>query len=126
MSLKAEYELLKNQKDEGYELLEEVVNSIKNLRNLFENGDYEMKTMLLGSILNGRVYISKNECRTTEMNRVVELISKINKDFKTIVHKKTVISDGLSTVAPLIEDRCNYNPLSDYVILHKTWYVKSK
>jgi DNA invertase Pin-like site-specific DNA recombinase len=100
MSLKAEYELLKNQKDEGFELLEEVVNSIKNLGNLFENGDYEMKTMLLGSILNGKVYISKNECRTTEMNRVVELISRINKDFKTVVHKKTVISDGLSTVAP--------------------------
>ena len=100
MELKAEYELIKNQKEEGAEYLAGAINALKNFKELFENGSYDMKILILGSILNDKVLISKTECRTIEMNKVVELISRFNNGFRVGRKEKTVISDGLSTVAP--------------------------
>jgi hypothetical protein len=33
--------------------------------------------------------------------------------------EKAIISDGLSSVAPLTNERCNYNPMIEYVTIKK-------
>jgi hypothetical protein len=33
--------------------------------------------------------------------------------------EKAIISDGLSNVAPLFDEKCNYNPMIDYVTIRK-------
>jgi len=33
--------------------------------------------------------------------------------------EKAIISDGLSSVAPLFNERCNYNAMIDYVNIRK-------
>jgi hypothetical protein len=33
--------------------------------------------------------------------------------------EKAIISDGLSSVAPLFLERCNYNPMIEYVTIKK-------
>jgi hypothetical protein len=33
--------------------------------------------------------------------------------------EKAIISDGLSSVAPLIDERCNYNAIIEYKIIKK-------
>ncbi|MFN5635943.1 MAG: hypothetical protein ACK454_01420, partial [Flavobacteriales bacterium] len=66
----------------------------------FDKGCYDIRNLLLSSILNGKVYISKDECRTNELNKVIELLTRFNKGFKGGINEKAIISDGLSTVAP--------------------------
>jgi hypothetical protein len=36
-----------------------------------------------------------------------------------IYKEKAIISDGLSSVAPVIEQRCNYNAMIEYVTIKK-------
>jgi hypothetical protein len=33
--------------------------------------------------------------------------------------EKAIISDGLSSVAPLFDERCSYNAMIDYVTIRK-------
>jgi hypothetical protein len=33
--------------------------------------------------------------------------------------EKAIISDGLSIMAPLFNERCNYNPMIEYVTIRK-------
>ncbi len=100
MSLKGDYELIKSQPDEGKDIIEKAMLSIRNLDDLFDKGCYDIRNLLVSSILNGKVYISKDECRTDEMNKVIELLTRFNKGFKGGINEKAIISDGLSTVAP--------------------------
>ena len=102
MSLKAEYELIKSQKEDGSEFITGAIHALGNLGHLFENGSYEIKSLLLGSILDGKLIISKDECRTTEMNQVVELMTRFNEGFQGNKKEKAIISDGLSNEAPRV------------------------
>jgi hypothetical protein len=36
-----------------------------------------------------------------------------------MVNKKAIIADGLSSVAPLFDKRCNYNAMIEYVTIRK-------
>ncbi|MFN4910165.1 MAG: recombinase family protein, partial [Flavobacteriales bacterium] len=100
MSLNGEYELIKNQPDEGKDIIEKAMLSIRNLDDLFDKGCYDIRNLLLSSILNGKVYISKDECRTNELNKVIELLTRFNKGYRGDKNEKAIISDGLSTLAP--------------------------
>ena len=64
------------------------------------NGSYDIRNLLVSSILNEKVYISKDECRTNEMNKVIELLTRFNKGYKGGINEKAIISDGLSSFAP--------------------------
>ena len=100
MNLKSEFELLKNSSDDSSEYISKSVQSLRNINEYYENGDYDLKNGILGSILDGKVYISKNECRTTNLNVVVDLICRINKGLMIDKNEKAIISDGLSIIAP--------------------------
>ena len=100
MNLKSEFELLKSSSDDSSEYISKSVQSLRNINEYYENGDYDLKNGILGSILDGKVYISKNECRTTNLNVVVDLICRINKGLMIDKNEKAIISDGLSIIAP--------------------------
>lgn len=100
MSLKGEYEEIKTQDEVAGDYLEGAIDALRNLNETFLFSDYEIQSLLLSSILKGKMYISKTECRTTELNKVVELLTRVDKGFKHGEKEKAIISDGLSTVAP--------------------------
>jgi hypothetical protein len=85
-----------------------------------------MKRNILRCIFSEKIYFNEKKDATIIYTKPIETILLISNSLNLYKQKKQVDLDLFSCVAPLIEDRCNYNPLSDYVILHKTWYVKSK
>ena len=100
MDLKSELEMLKNSRDDSSEHISKSAESLRNISEFYENGDYNLKNAILSSILDGKVYISKNECRTTDLNVVVELICRIDNGLRGCKNEKAIISDGLSIIAP--------------------------
>lgn len=72
--LKRNGEMIKNSPDDSSEHISKSVESLRNICEFYANGDYDLKNAILSSILDGKVYISKNECRTTDLNVVLELI----------------------------------------------------
>jgi hypothetical protein len=85
-----------------------------------------MKRNILRCIFSEKIYFDEKKDATIIYTKPIETILLISNSLNLYKQKKQVEIDLFSVVAPLIEDRCNYNPLSDYVILHKTWYVKFK
>jgi hypothetical protein len=85
-----------------------------------------MKRNILRCIFSEKIYFDEKKDATIIYTKPIETILLISNSLNLYKQKKQVNLDLFSVIAPLIEDRCNYNPLSDYVILHKTWYVKSK
>jgi len=60
------------------EQLDGALDLLASLKDVFINGDYDTKRILLGSIFNEKLHISKEKCRTAENSMVVELLSRIN------------------------------------------------
>ena len=69
---------------------------LTNLNDIYSNGSYEEKRGLLGSILPEKIIISKEECRTTELNQVIELFSRENKGFREIKNGTNLKKSDLS------------------------------
>ena len=76
------------------------INVVENIKKMFVQGDYEMKQSILSSIFPEKLILSKDECRTTKLNSVVELLTRFNKACEKLGNKKADISVGLSTLAP--------------------------
>jgi hypothetical protein len=85
-----------------------------------------MKRNILRCIFSEKIYFDEKKDATIIYTKPIKTILLISNSLNLYKQKKQVNLDLFSVIAPLIEDRCNYNPLSDYVILHKTWYFKSK
>ncbi len=102
MSLRAELECLKESKELSIKIIDKAFGILKNIPQLYKNGNFEQKTRLIGLLLPKKLVLSKSECRTKEKNIVVELLTRINKASKELENKKAIISDGLSTLAPLL------------------------
>ena len=60
---------------------------------------------------------------TISYTKPIETILLISNSLNLYKQKKQVDIDLFSVVAPLIEQRCNYSPLTDYVVLHRTWFT---
>ena len=97
MSLRAEFEELK---DLSLKVIDKAFKTLKNIPQLYKNGDFEQKTGLLGLLFPEKLVISKNGCRTKEINIVIELLTRISKVSRKLGTKKAIISDGLSNFAP--------------------------
>jgi hypothetical protein len=50
---------------------------------------------------------------------LTKIIKRCNYPNSLIDKEKAIISDGLSSVAPLIDERCSYNGMSEYVTIRK-------
>ena len=101
MSLRAELEYLKGSKELTVKIIDKAFRVLKNTPQLYKNANFEQKTRLIGLLLPKKIIISKSGCRTKEKNVVIELLTRINKASKELENKKAIISDGLSTLAPL-------------------------
>lgn len=76
--------------------------TLRDIPQLFNTDNYDKKVKLLGLIFPDKLVISKNKCRTKKLNIVIELLNRVDKGFKSSGKEKAIISDGLSTYAPLL------------------------
>lgn len=100
MSLRAELEELKVAKELSVKIIDKAFKILKDIPQLYKNGDFEQKTRLIGLLFPEKLVISKNVCRTKKQNIVIELLTRVNKGLKELSRKKAIISDGLPNFAP--------------------------
>ncbi len=98
--LKFELLELENNKDSITPYIDRAVEVVGDLSLLYSKGDYDMKQSILSSVFPEKLVLSINECRTTKVNSVIELLTRIDKVSDKIGNKKADISVGLSILAP--------------------------
>jgi len=101
MELRAELVEVKESNVLTVKTIDKALKTLKNIPQLYKNGDYDQKIRLLGLLIPEKLIISKSGCRTNKNNIVIELLCRINKTLQKSGTKKAIISDGLPTFAPL-------------------------
>ncbi len=73
---------------------------LSNLHDLFMNADYDGKRVIVGSLFPESIIIGNNGCRTTELNKVLELLNRKPNSYEEKEEGKTVKNNGLSLPVP--------------------------
>lgn len=102
MRLKANLMETKSLKKTSINYVDKALQTIANISGIYNGGNYDNKVILLGLLFPKKVVLSKQECRTTEQSKVIELLCRINKGFKSYGTKKAINNDGLSNLAPQV------------------------
>lgn len=63
--------------------------------------------------------VEKGKVRTAEWIEIVNSIMLINNELADSGNKKANKNTGLSIFAPLIDERCSYNSMIEYVTIRK-------
>ena len=85
-----------------------------------------MKRNILRCIFSEKIYFDEKKDATIVYTKPIETILMISNSLNSYKRKKQVDVDLFSHFARVIEDSCNYRPLSEYVIFHRTWFTKTK
>jgi len=94
--LKAEQSELKTEKNPIEQYVDGGLALLSNLITIYNKSDYERKRALIGSIFSGKLIVSKTECRTTETNKVIELLTRNNGQLEDIKKGTNSENSGLS------------------------------
>ncbi len=91
--LSASKDSIKNYVDSGLMLL-------SNLNIMFDNSDYDSKRIIAGSIFTEKLLFGNDNCRTTKVNEVVEVLTRNSKGSESLKTKKAVKNDSFSVNVP--------------------------
>ncbi len=91
--LSTKTESIKTYVDSGLELL-------TNLDMMFANGDYDGKRIVAGSIFTQKIIFGNDNCRTAQVNEVVEVLTRNSKGSEGYKKRKAIISDSFSAYVP--------------------------
>jgi site-specific DNA recombinase len=80
--------------------LEETMNHLPSVAEVFAQGSGEIKQKICGSIFSGKIEFSNQEVRTALFKPFVQKISLINRELADPKKEKAIISDGFSQMAP--------------------------
>ena len=86
-------ESIKTYIDSGLKLL-------SNLDIMFLNGDYDGKRIVAGSIFTQKLIFGNDDCRTTQVNEVINVLTRNSKSWEAYKKRKAVISDSFSAYVP--------------------------
>lgn len=73
---------------------------LANLDTLFMESDYEGKRILAGSLFTQKLIFGNEGCRTTQINEVVEVLTRNSKGFGGSKKGKAAISDSFFAIVP--------------------------
>ena len=79
---KTELSVLKKDNTPIKNYLNNALSLVNNLNHLYEASSYEDKRAIIGVVFPEKITISKTECRTTNVNTVVELLCSIDGEFR--------------------------------------------
>ncbi|MEI6487338.1 MAG: recombinase family protein [Bacteroidota bacterium] len=100
MNVSNDIEILNNKNDSIKEYVDGGLEMLTNLNVLFNEGSYEDKRILAGSLFTEKVLLGNNGCRTTSVNEVLDVLTRSNKCFEEIKKGKAIISDSFSASVP--------------------------
>ena len=97
MSVNMEIEILDSSSDSLKGYVENGFELLGCLDQMFSEGDYEDKRILLGSLFTQKLELGKDNCRTTYVNEVLDVLTRCSSDSKK---GKAIISDSFSALYP--------------------------
>ncbi|TPG44729.1 recombinase family protein [Flavobacterium pectinovorum] len=84
---------IKSDIESGLELL-------MNLQEFFANSDYEGKRILAGGVFSEKLIFGNENCRTTKLNEVIEVLTRNSATLEGIKKRKAVKNDSFSVNVP--------------------------
>ena len=84
---------IKSDIESGLELL-------MNLQEFFANSDYEGKRILAGAVFSEKLIFGNENCRTTKLNEVIEVLTSNSATLEGIKKRKAVKNDSFSVNVP--------------------------
>ena len=100
MTTNNEIEILSTSNDSIKGYVDSAMELLVNLNVLFMRSDYEGKRILAGSLFTGKLIFGNDDCRTTNVNEVISLLTRNSKDWEGYKKGKAVISDSFSANVP--------------------------
>ncbi|GAA3724134.1 recombinase family protein [Flavobacterium ginsengisoli] len=91
--LSAKTDSIKTYVDSGLELL-------ANLDKLFLNADYDGKRIVAGAIFTQKLLFGNDDCRTTQVNEVINVLTRNSKGSERLKKEKAVKNDSFSVKVP--------------------------
>ena len=88
---------------------------MENLLLFYRKSDGKTKKKILSCIFSEKVVLEKGRVATTPFSIPVQVLINTSKVWEGSKNKKETISSLLSIVAPLTEERCNFNTLIEYI-----------
>ncbi len=100
MNLNSEIEILNTTGDSIKDHVDDGLELLVNLNQLFTKADYDGKITLAGSLFPQKLIFGNSGCRTTEVNEVLGLLTRNSKGFESPKKEKAVKNDGFSAMVP--------------------------
>jgi len=91
----------------------------KNFCPVLSELDGRNKKQILSCIFSEKVHFENGKAAAPKYTPPIEVLINTRGVLKSSKNKKEVISDLLSCVAPLFDERCNYNSMIEYVTMRK-------
>jgi len=95
-----EIEMLSTRTDSIKTYIDSGLELLTNLDIMFANSDYDGKRILAGSLFTQKLIFGNNDCRTTNVNEVINVLTRNSKGWEGYKKGKAVISDSFSANVP--------------------------
>jgi hypothetical protein len=86
---------------------------------LYKKVDGNTKKQILSCIFSEKVHFEKGKAAAPKYTPPIEVLMSARGVLEGSKNKKEVLKDLLCTVAPLTDERCNYNAMIEYVTIKK-------
>ncbi len=100
MEVNDEIEILNASKDSIKTYVDTGLELLSNLDLMFTNSDYEGKRIIAGSIFTQKLIFGNEDCRTTHVNEVINVLTRNSKGSQRLKKEKAVKNDSFSVKVP--------------------------
>ena len=92
---------------------------LENLLEFYKNSDGKTKKKILSCIFSEKIHFDENKVAAICFQKPIEVLLNASKVLQGCKKEKEVKIDLLHTLAPLIDKRCNYNTMIEYLTIWK-------
>jgi site-specific DNA recombinase len=100
MNVNSEIEICSTKRDSMKSYVDSGLELLMNLDNLFISSDYDGKRILASSLFTQKLIFGNDDCRTTQVNEVISVLTRNSKGWESHKKGKAVISDSFSANVP--------------------------
>ena len=86
---------------------------------MYQKVDGKTKKQILSCIFSEKIYFNEEKDATIIYTKPIEVIFQIFNELQSHKIKKVGTMTDFSSLAPLTDERCNYNAMIEYVTIRK-------
>jgi len=101
------------------EYLSSYVPMLENLLDFYRSSDGKTKKRILSCIFSEKIHFDENRDAAISYSTPISILLNASKVLGGLKKEKEVKNDLLSTLAPLIDERCSYSTMLDLIIICK-------